>query len=259
MFGQPQLADHAGEVLRRRLPGGLGDHVPEQDVVGVVVDRLLVRRGELRGVRAHDRQRVVVGPRQRRLGRVAVEERLVVGEVVGPAPHRQQVAHRDRVTVRDVGDVARDRVGERDLALVDEPEHGVGGERLRDAGDAVVQVGRDGRAGRVGGAVGPQDRAPLRVDDAHHRAGDAVLQARRGGGVDRGELVGGEAGRRGRGRRRRWRRADGAAGVVPAGAQAGQRQPARHGGRHDATEHGHGGSSGARRPVGPPRRATRRR
>ena len=231
---QVQLPDQARQVLRRRLPARLGDHQAEQDVVRVVVLRLLVRRRELRSVGADDRQRVVVGPRHRGLGEVAVEERLVVGEVVAAAAHGEQVPDGDRVAVGDVGDVTRDGVGERDLALVDEPQHRVRRERLGDAGDAVMRVGTQRCARRVRAAVRLQERAARRVDDAHHRPGHPVHEALRGGVVDAGQLVRGEAGRRRRGRRRGGR----LCGSRRAGRRAGgERQHTGEGGQDLAAQH----------------------
>ena len=110
------------------------------------------------------------------------------------------------VAVREVVDVHRDRVGERHLALVDQAQHRVGGERLGHAPDPVVQVRAHRGARGVGRTVRLEERASLRVDDADDGAGDAVRQARHRRSVDLRDLVGGEL--------RRAADEDGAASVV---------------------------------------------
>ena len=64
----------------------------------------------------------------------------VVGEVEQAAAHGQQILDGDHVAVGDVVDVHRDRVAERHQSLIDQAQHGVGGERLGHAPDPVVQV-----------------------------------------------------------------------------------------------------------------------
>ena len=76
---------------------------------------------------AKDGEEIVEPERHHRVAGKRFVELLVHGEVVYARGHREEIADRDAVAVRNAGDVGRECVVEVELPLVDEAEHGGGG------------------------------------------------------------------------------------------------------------------------------------
>ena len=156
-------AMRASHLVGPRPAGDLLDDVAQHDVVGV---RVAVRAARL----AHPPGGVGDGDQlgRRPLAGGLADDRGLIEVLAEPAGVVEELAGRDPVRPRQVGDVAVDAAVQIETTLVGELQHDDGDERLGGAADVPRHVGIDGPL--AGSSVGVPTLASLTVPSGSRTA-----------------------------------------------------------------------------------------